>query len=496
MRTERKGLIRQGKDTTLTDSKTKKPWAVVVAEIFLLFVLCIYVAKICVLSMGILAEGNYTPISWNFFVFLCEIAMLFITADSMLGLSSKRPIGWKKAVRGSMLLMLFTLIATYLNVADSVSALVTIKPIVVAPIVALVIILMMLPSVRDYYVPPMEERRSLVAWIKFSLFWELYPSGKYRVSYPGKTDRNISADDYVNCVVKRSNRDMLLKPSLMITSIVVPMIVGLAVALVILAHDTTVDQPHFSGELVNSCGAIAIITAVVVEMSIMSFMTFCVARRNRNHLRRDMEWMESLCGYVESHGRDASDMRDILKKCRNRTGNAVTMFSMGIWIVTIAVLVVLGFFAQQVTAEAEAVSLLSMVAMVLLPVTALLIIQFISTIGVIYRFPSKHDHLQCKFVEELKERCYSFGLVVEPMEHTVKRRMTWIHIILTFLTLGLYSLIYIAIACREMNRHLIVQWKYEERLMRDIIRFEGGDGIESTEEGAPGTVAKVLGNLM
>ncbi len=46
-----------------------------------------------------------------------------------------------------------------------------------------------------------------------------------------------------------------------------------------------------------------------------------------------------------------------------------------------------------------------------------------------------------------------------------------------------------------MNAHLVEQWAYEEELMRRIIEFEGGTGIETCGEGS-GRVTRILGNLM
>ncbi|MDO5862292.1 MAG: hypothetical protein Q4Q58_05835 [Thermoplasmata archaeon] len=167
---------------------SKRPLALLVAECFLVLILSIYVGKICVLSMYLLNEtpggGMPTGVSWNLFIFLCEIAMLFITADALLGISSRRPKGWKKAVRGSLLMLLFTMVGTYTKDMGSVSSMVTLDPAIVVPLVAVVFVLMLLPNVRAYYVPPMEEGRPLSAWIKFAFFSELYPAGRYRIAYP------------------------------------------------------------------------------------------------------------------------------------------------------------------------------------------------------------------------------------------------------------------------------------------------------------------------
>ena len=165
---------------------TKKcPAGVIVAEAFLVFIMASYFAKICVLSMGLFVEAPSDGIilSWNLLFLLAEVAMLFITADSLMGLSSRRPKGWKKAARGALLLLVFTLIGSFIQGSVAVSGLVSLDPLIVAPLVLIVMISILVPSVRDYYVPPMEVRRPLRAWLAFVAFSELYPAGTYRIRY-------------------------------------------------------------------------------------------------------------------------------------------------------------------------------------------------------------------------------------------------------------------------------------------------------------------------
>lgn len=175
-----------GKDeASIPEITTKRPAGVIVAEVFLVFIMVIYFAKICVLSMGLFVEApSDGPImSWNLLFLFAEVAMLFVTADSLMGLSSRRPKGWKKAARGAVLLLFFTLIGSFIRDSVVVSGLVTLNPLVVAPLVLIVMAVILLPSVRDYYVPPMESRKPLWAWIGFAAVSELYPAGTYRIRY-------------------------------------------------------------------------------------------------------------------------------------------------------------------------------------------------------------------------------------------------------------------------------------------------------------------------
>ena len=309
-------------------------------------------------------------------------------------------------------------------------------------------------------------------------------------------ERNTAADDFVNCVVRRSDKDMFLKPSLMIASLIVPLLMGVAISACILIMNSESGYVHFQQEDMEECALAMIISALILESAVMSFMVFCVTRRNNNHLKRDITWMSALSDFVDYHGGDSSELRSITQGSKHRSEKTVTVLSMLIWLIIVAILIAFGVFAHGVTSEEETRGITAMFLVAMAPILLLLVLQFLITVGAVYRFPAKHDSIQTKFSEEFKKQCGRFGLQVNVMEHQVKRRMAWVHITLTILTLGLYSMIYLIIACRQMNRHMSVQWRYEEELMSRIIEFEGGNGIESTCEGQPNALVRAIGRLM
>ncbi len=162
----------------------RTPAGVIVAEAFLVFIMITYFAKICVLSMGLLVESSDGVLpSWNLIFYVMEVVMIFITADAVFGLSSRRPTGWKKAARGSFILLVLTIMGSLVAGRLAVSGLVSLDPLYATPMVLIVMAALLTPSVRDYYVPPMESRRPLKAWVGFAVFSQLYPKGEYRIAY-------------------------------------------------------------------------------------------------------------------------------------------------------------------------------------------------------------------------------------------------------------------------------------------------------------------------
>ncbi len=306
--------------------------------------------------------------------------------------------------------------------------------------------------------------------------------------------RNESADEFVNCVARRGDLDMYLKPSLMLCITLIPLILGSIAAAVIFMYNMGASE-HLTEEMRRTLMVCAFV-AFTTELSIVSFLIFCITRSNYNHLSRDITWMESLCGYVDSYGKDSSKMRDILKRTRKNMSRPVKVASSIIWTLSVAVLLVIGFTLLIVRPIDDPSYIIRLGSFTLIPMIVLTMLQFLATLGMVFSFPSVHDHRQSEFTKELQTQCAGFGLRVDAMKHTVPRRLIIVHLFLTLITLGLYSPIYLLSVCRSMNKHLLSQWRYEEKLMEDIIGFEGGVGIEATSEGKKGGVSGLIDRLL
>ena len=175
------GFEGRGVRARLFRRRGEEPLILRFAELFLMFIISIYIAKICLLAFGMyLGYGLHRT---SLLMFVVDIAMMFLTTDSLLAITSRRPKAWKKVTRASILLIVFNL-ASWLGIMGSTAAsLVVFNPAVVTPPSLAVLIMMYLPSVRRYYTPIMEEERPLWAWFRYSWFWPLYTADRYRVVY-------------------------------------------------------------------------------------------------------------------------------------------------------------------------------------------------------------------------------------------------------------------------------------------------------------------------
>ena len=158
-----------------------RPFVLKVAQTFLVIIVAIYLTKLAVLAMGMNEGYGYQFVSIA--TFLVDMAMMLVTMDSLLAVSSRRPKAWKKAVRAAMLLVIFNLIAWYGTDPLSASSLVVMNPFLVTPFALAVIAVMFWAPIRRYYMPMMEEELSLWSWFKYAWFSPLYTSSEYRVMY-------------------------------------------------------------------------------------------------------------------------------------------------------------------------------------------------------------------------------------------------------------------------------------------------------------------------
>lgn len=157
------------------------PAALYIAEVFLFIIIAVYFAKLAVLSMGIVSDyGDHVA---SVITYVVDVIMLIATVDAVLGISSRKPSSWRKVMRGAILLFVFSVIGSIAGTGMSASALVTFSPVVVAVMCIPILGIMMTRTVRDHYVPLLQEMPGIGRWIAFAFFGQLFPAGRYEIDY-------------------------------------------------------------------------------------------------------------------------------------------------------------------------------------------------------------------------------------------------------------------------------------------------------------------------
>ena len=156
------------------------PVPLYIAEFFLFLIIAVYFIQLAVLGMGI--TSDYGDVVISVLTYIIDVVMIIATVDAVLGISSKKPSSWRKVMRGALLLFVFSIVGAVLGSA-SATGLVALSPLFVTVVCIPIAAIMMMRSVRSYYVPPMLEMPPLGRWLSFVLFSQLFPARKYEIDY-------------------------------------------------------------------------------------------------------------------------------------------------------------------------------------------------------------------------------------------------------------------------------------------------------------------------
>lgn len=298
-------------------------------------------------------------------------------------------------------------------------------------------------------------------------------------------ERNQWADRFTDNVVRRTERDSDTSVYVVFLLLCIPMFLAIVFSFFVVETNQDIFD---SMDIIE----IAFSTIFVSECCIAGFLLYSYTRTDHDHQARDVEWMDALIGYVRSKGGDTSDMERIRKGIRTSGWSVKKAFSGAMLLVDLAILAVIG-----IAAFLNVGMLADRLFQMLLVCYAVLLIQFVFTVSTTVRFPFRHDRVQCEFTEALSVQLRGIGIPMEPMDRSVRRSYLLIHILLFIVTLGLYSCVLLLLTSYLTSRHIKTQWKYEQRLMMEIISFEGGVGIEGIGSNQPkGAVARFLKNLI
>lgn len=306
----------------------------------------------------------------------------------------------------------------------------------------------------------------------------------YGINDLSDMERNRWVDDFVDCVIRRSETDSVPSTYLVVLVIIVPLILAQA----FIASGVTALGDWFDGNEYE----VVYYVSLYAECCIVSFVLFVLTRRSSSHLARDIVWMDSLIGYTESKGADASTLRGIRDEASRGRWTAKGWVGTAFWLAVTAYTIIQGFILFYGTGPEDGRGLVPFVYVYLLVMA-----QFVFTLGTTAGFPYRHDRLQCEFSREFSERAAGFGLEIDAMEPSVRKARWIIHIVLFAVTLGVYSVVILLLANRRTNTHIRSQWGYESRVMISMIRHEDGVGIEGVGDNQPGNwLARLLFNAL
>ncbi len=291
-------------------------------------------------------------------------------------------------------------------------------------------------------------------------------------------------DRFLTCVVRRSERDSIIRiGALILIMIVVPVFAILLTLDLLWVYNRFIADPTDVIELPNFIieHMDDFVGAHLMEYTIGTFILYLVFNTYLNHCKRDHEWMESLIEYVDSYGRDTSVMRRIRNEADvSRTRNVTKGFL--IWFIIVLLLCMMQ--ALFISLRDMQPDLAVMVINILILVT---ILQLSFTSIYIYIHIFRHTKLQHEFTESFKEQMSEEFPKLETIGELKQQAKLWQFVLLMVVTLGFYSIISALWSIHLMNDHIRDEWEYEEMLLRSMAAHEGAIGVEKVFSEKPKT---------
>ena len=295
------------------------------------------------------------------------------------------------------------------------------------------------------------------------------------------------ADTFLTCVVRRSEKDSLIRIGALILIMVVTPVLAILLTLdafwvynrFFADPEEIIGLPTFIIDHLDDFAG-----AHLMEYTIGSYLLYLIFKTYLSHNERDVVWMDSLITYVGSYGRKTEDLKAIRDRIHtDQIRRVVRRFLYWFAFVVLACIAQALFISLKNMQPNSAVMIINIFILVM-------IIQLSFTTIYIYRHTSKHTMLQHEFTLIFSERMSDMFPDIGTISYDGRRIPLWKFIVPMVITFGLYSLVSTMWAIHIMNNHIREQWEYEERLVRLIARQEKAIGVDMVTSEREKTLAE------
>ena len=266
------------------------------------------------------------------------------------------------------------------------------------------------------------------------------------------------ADRFLNCVLHRSDRDVVL--SFVVTIIAVIGVPGLIVwelASIYLEYEVV---PH----------SIVEFYIYTLFMSILiAFFSFWLVFALHRHHERDVEWEASLTEYAEGQGKNTIAMEALTKEMDRIVNPRVFWIALVLFVIIVISNLLQGIFYLFMSDELVFILENFTIAYVALSMSLI-------DLYVLDRI-QKIDSIQSRFTQSFSDSMVNEAPVIVTMNERKKQHL-WPHALLMAVTLGLYGLFFIIWVAHTMNDHIKKQWTYEREVVEWMMAKDNVDSID------------------
>ena len=276
------------------------------------------------------------------------------------------------------------------------------------------------------------------------------------------------ANHFVNCVMNRYKNDTIMRTGATLLLILIPFIaLGLGYGIIRYTENDSTITDYLDSVAMMS---------VWFFLLIMMFLTY---RRLEDHSNRDRQWRDILIHYAKERGCSIVNLQKLDRRCHKVESSAI-IYPASIILAAYFVLFVLAICYHKVVYYEFGIQIT--IYTLVIAGAALNFLMFLLVYLYSMKYPYQHESAQIKFIEEFRFTMLRDDMIVPEMIPAVKHMWLIIHIFLFMITGGLYAFYLIIMVYKKTNDHLYNQWSYEIRLMKAIVKHEGGKGIMSVKD--------------
>lgn len=291
---------------------------------------------------------------------------------------------------------------------------------------------------------------------------------------------NRFVDDFLTCVIGRSENDTIVRiNSILLVMVMVPFVVIILVLDAHWVYSTYIAEDptqiiSFSQFVLNHIDDF--LGAHLVECTVGTYLLFMIMKELVNHCQRDMIWMDALIGYAGSKGCDTSAMEEVKGSMKFERAILLAKIFLAWFVLVFFLCVAQALFLSNMNMDSQ-------VGVYTINVLVMEMVIQIAFCGLyLFNVVQRFDASQVRFTELFVDAMGDQLEGIEPMVSNIRTHRILVHLLLVIVTLGLYSFPFFLVSVFRMNKHIDVQWPYEENLLNAILRKEGAIGILKKED--------------
>ena len=292
---------------------------------------------------------------------------------------------------------------------------------------------------------------------------------------------NSYADDFLTCVMKRTDSDVVLRiGSVLLLMFGVPILMFVMIFTLVPMEETGVEVLEY---LLEIFAPGLILFSAILE----AFITYMMINAYYMHHVRDIVWMKALAGYASSYGKDVSELESINSTFSSNKSETIRKVAIVYFLFVLLSHTAMAIMISTKTIDGQLATDVSYATS--------LVMLLETCLGSAYVFACirKDDNLQCDFTSKWAALMANEMPEAEAMVTRIQLRRLWPHLILMLVTAGIYSLFFSLWTIHTVNLHISRQNTYEESVIRWIMDKEGAKGIQGiVDDRVPNFLERII----